>query len=471
MTDFSKTRPPDAALLAALKAVVGPAGYAEEASELAPHLTDWRGLYRGRTPLLLKPASADEVAEIVRLCAAARVAIVPQGGNTGLVGGSVPDATGKQVLLCLSRLNRIRALDPEDFTLTAEAGCILATVQEAAAQADRLFPLSLGAEGRCQVGGIISTNAGGTAVLRYGSMRDLVLGIEAVLPDGRIWNGLRRLRKDNTGYDLKQLFIGAEGTLGIVTAAVLKLFPRPHETITGIAAVKDPSRAVALLTMLRDATGEAVSSFELLSRNAITLATATIPGAADPLPGAPWCVLIELGVGSVELRLREAVESALARAIEEEVALDVVLATSDAQAKRLWHLREAIVEAQRLVGPSIKHDVSAPVSAVPDMLARADAAVEAVLPGVRPMPFGHLGDGNIHYNLLAPPEMSGEAFLALSGSLTRAVHDTVAALGGSISAEHGLGQLRREEILRYKSPLEMELMRRVKAAIDPVGIM
>ncbi len=471
MDQFPRTRSPDAALLDRLKALVGLAGYAQEESELAPHVTDWRGLYRGRTPLLLKPASTEEVAEIVRLCAAARVAIVPQGGNTGLVGGSVPDASGEQILLCLSRLNRIRALDPEDFTLTAEAGCILATVQEAAQRVDRLFPLSLGAEGRCQIGGVVSTNAGGTAVLRYGSMRELVLGIEAVLPDGRVWNGLRRLRKDNTGYDLKQLFIGAEGTLGIVTAAVLKLFPRPREIVTGIAAVKDPAAAVALLALLRAATGEAVSSFELLSRSAIALATATIPGAADPLPRAPWCVLIELGVGSQEIRLREAVESALARAIEEEIALDVVLSASEAQAKRLWHLREAIVEAQRLAGPSIKHDVSAPVSAVPDMLARADAAVEAVLPGVRPMPFGHLGDGNIHYNLLAPTEMGGEAFLTFSDSLTRAVHDTVAAMGGSISAEHGLGQLRREEILRYKSPLEMELMRRVKTAIDPLGIM
>ncbi|HSD34644.1 MAG TPA: FAD-binding oxidoreductase [Alphaproteobacteria bacterium] len=468
---MAKTRPPSAALLDRLKARVGPAGFLEEERDLAPYLTDWRGLYRGRTPLVLRPGSTEEAAEIVRLCAEARVAIVPQGGNTGLVGGSVPDAGGEQILVSMSRLNRIRALDAEDFTMTAEAGCVLADAQQAAAAADRLFPLSLGAEGRCQIGGVISTNAGGIAVLRYGSMRALVLGLEAVLADGSVWNGLRRLRKDNTGYDLKQLFIGAEGTLGLVTAAVLKLFPRPSETVTGLVAAPNAAAAVSLLARLRAASDDRVTSFELMSRASIDLAVAFVPETADPMPQAPACVLIELSSGSSGAGLREIVEAALADAIDAGLALDAVLAASEAQARRLWRLREAVPEAQRLSGPSVKHDISAPVSAVPELLARAGEAVEKVLPGTRPMPFGHVGDGNIHYNLLAPVGMSDEAFLAKSGDLTRAVHDVVAAIGGSISAEHGLGQLRRAEALHYKSAVEIDLMRRVKAALDPLGIM
>jgi FAD/FMN-containing dehydrogenase len=468
---MAKTRPPSAALLDRLKATVGPAGFLEEERDLAPYLTDWRGLYRGRTPLVLRPGSTEEAAEIVRLCAEARVAIVPQGGNTGLVGGSVPDAGGEQILVSMSRLNRIRALDAEDFTMTAEAGCVLADAQQAAAAADRLFPLSLGAEGRCQIGGVISTNAGGIAVLRYGSMRALVLGLEAVLADGSVWNGLRRLRKDNTGYDLKQLFIGAEGTLGLVTAAVLKLFPRPNETVTGLVAAPNAAAAVSLLARLRAASDDRVTSFELMSRASIDLAVAFVPETADPMPQAPACVLIELSSGSGGAGLREIAEAALADAIDAGLALDAVLAASEAQARRLWRLREAVPEAQRLSGPSVKHDISAPVSAVPELLARAGEAGEKVLPGTRPMPFGHVGDGNIHYNLLAPVGMSDEAFLAKSGDLTRAVHDVVAAIGGSISAEHGLGQLRRAEALHYKSAVEIDLMRRVKAALDPLGIM
>ena len=468
---MAKTRPPSAALLDRLKATVGPAGFLEEESDLAPYLTDWRGLYRGRTPLVLRPGSTEEAAEIVRLCAEARVAIVPQGGNTGLVGGSVPDAGGEQILVSMSRLNRIRALDAEDFTMTAEAGCVLADAQQAAAEADRLFPLSLGAEGRCQIGGVISTNAGGIAVLRYGSMRALVLGLEAVLADGSVWNGLRRLRKDNTGYDLKQLFIGAEGTLGLVTAAVLKLFPRPSETVTGLVAAPNAAAAVSLLARLRAASDDRVTSFELMSRASIDLAVASVPETADPMPQAPACVLIELSSGSSGAGLREIAEAALADAIDAGLALDAVLAASEAQARRLWRLREAVPEAQRVCGPSVKHDISAPGSAVPERLARAGEAVERVLPGTRPMPFGHVGDGNIHYNLLAPVGMSDEAFLAKSGDLTRAVHDVVAAIGGSISAEHGLGQLRRAEALHYKSAVEIDLMRRVKAALDPLGIM
>jgi FAD/FMN-containing dehydrogenase len=332
MAQNAKLRPPDPQLLRALKAAAGPRGIVEEEHELAPFTTDWRELYRGRTPLVVRPADTRQVAEILRLCSQAQVAVVPQGGNTGLVGGSVPDASGTQILLSLSRLNRIRAIDPEDFTITVEAGCVLQSVQEAAAQAERLFPLSLGAEGRCQIGGVISTNAGGTAVLRYGNMRDLVLGIEAVLPDGRIWNGLKRLRKDNTGYDLKQLFIGAEGTLGVVTAAVLKLFPRPRETVTGLAAVPNAQAAVALLAGLRAGSGDAVTSFELMARNAVALANSALPGTADPFPDAPWCVLIELASSSETLHLRAAAEKALADAMEAGLLLDATLAESEAQA-------------------------------------------------------------------------------------------------------------------------------------------
>ena len=457
-------------LLAELRAIVGDAAVLT-GGDLSAWEVDWRKRSRGRALAVVRPASTDEVAAVVKACAAHATPIVTQGGNTGLVGGSVPDASGSQIVLSLARMNRIRAVDAEDFTLTVEAGCVLAAVQAAAEEAGRLFPLSLGSEGQCQIGGLISTNAGGTAVLRYGSMRDLVLGLEAVLPDGSVWEGLRRLRKDNTGYDLKHLFIGAEGTLGVVTAAVLKLFPRPRDEVTALASVPDARAAVALLGHLREATGDWVSSFELMAHTAIDFAVRTLPGTADPFPDAPWCVLIELGAGSGHRNLRETAEEALAAAVEQGLALDAILAESQLQARRLWHLREAIPEAQRVSGPSVKHDVAVPVSAVPEMLERLGAAAEAVLPGVRPMPFGHVGDGNIHYNLLPPAGMPDAAFLARAGEITRAVHDGVAAMGGSISAEHGLGQLRREEILRYKSPTEMELMRRIKAALDPKGIM
>ena len=465
-------RVPDAALLARLKAAVGPQGFLQRPEDLAPHLEDWRGLYRGETPLLLRPATTAQTAEVVRICAEARAAIVPQGGNTGLVGGGIPDASGTQILLSLGRLNRIRAIDAANFTLTAEAGCILQRVQEAAEAADRLFPLSLGAEGRCQIGGVISTNAGGTAVLRYGNMRELVLGLEVVLPDGRIWNGLRALRKDNTGYDLKQLFIGAEGTLGIVTAAVVKLFSRPRETVTAFAALPDPGAALALLARFRAASGDRVTSFELIPRLAIDLALLHVPGTLDPVPGShPWYALIELDSGAQGAELRGLVEGVLAGASESGEVANATLAASAAQGRRLWHLREAIVEAQRQAGASVKHDVAVALSQVPDFLARATAAVDRELPGLSVIAFGHLGDGNIHFNLLQPDGMMGAAFLGRAGALTRIVHDIVGEMGGSISAEHGLGQLRRDEILRYKDPVEIELMRRLKAALDPNGIM
>ncbi|WP_119460046.1 FAD-binding oxidoreductase [Rhodospirillaceae bacterium SYSU D60014] len=462
---------PASDLLAAIKIAVGPQGWTDEPEVMAPHLTDQRGQFHGRAALLVRPDSTAAVAEVVRLCAEAGVPIVPQGGNTGLVGGATP-SEGGEILLCLSRLNRIRAVDALNYTMTVEAGCILQQVQEAAAAAERLFPLSLGAEGSCQIGGNLSTNAGGIAVLRYGNARELVLGLEVVLPDGRVWDGLRALRKDNTGYDLKQLFIGAEGTLGIITAAVLKLFPKPYERITAFAALDDLPSALELLTRCRAASGDAVTSFELIPRIGIDMALQHVAGTVDPLARpAPHYLLIELTATKPDSGLRAVLEQMLATALEDGLLLDATLAESGEQARRLWHLREAIVEAQKLAGGGIKHDVSVPVSRIPEFVDRAGRAVERALPGIRPVAFGHLGDGNIHFNLCQPTGMDREIFFARRPDLTRIVHDIAAGLDGSISAEHGLGQLKRDEIARYKSPVELDLMRRIKKALDPQDIL
>jgi FAD/FMN-containing dehydrogenase len=453
-------------------AIVGRDHCLAEPAAMAPYLTDWRGNFHGRARLVARPGSTAEVAALVQLCVAERVPVVPQGGNTGYMGGATPSGCGDAIVLALARMNRVRAIDAANYTMTVEAGCILQQVQEAAAAADRLFPLSLGAEGTCQIGGNLSTNAGGIAVLRYGNMRELTLGLEAVLPDGTVWEGLRALRKDNTGYDLKQLFIGAEGTLGVITAAVLKLFPRPRQRVTAFVAVRDVAAAVELLSRSRAATGDALTSFELIGRLGIDLALKHVPASLDPL-AAPhaFCVLIEATAGVPDSGLRAALEAALGTALEDGLVVDAVFAETEAQARRLWHLREAIVEGQRLEGGNMKHDVSVPVSRVAELIAKATAAAQAVLPGLRPVPFGHIGDGNIHFNLCPPLGMTAEAFLARTPHVTRAVHDVVAALDGSISAEHGLGQLKRDEIGRYKAALELELMAKVKRALDPLGIM
>jgi FAD/FMN-containing dehydrogenase len=370
------------------------------------------------------------------------------------------------------RLNRIRALDADNDTLTVEAGCTLAAVQEAAQAAGRLFPLSLASEGSCRIGGNLSTNAGGVQVLRYGNTRDLVLGLEVVLPDGRVWDGLRGLRKDNTGYDLKQLFIGAEGTLGIVTAAVLKLFPAIRSRATAWVAVPDPRAAVRLLGMLRAACGDRVSAFEIVGRAALELVLRHIPGARDPLAGAPaWTVLVELSDPALDAPLDARLEAVLGEACAQGLASDAAVAASGAQAQALWALREDISEAQRIEGVSIKHDVSVPVSRLPEFLERAGAALAARWPDIRVVAFGHIGDGNLHYNLSKPAADDNAVFIARTAEVNRIVHDLVCELGGSISAEHGLGQLKREEVLRYKPALEMELMRRVKQAFDPDGLM
>ncbi len=459
-------------LNARLRTIVGAANVLEAEADMAPFLSDWRGRYYGRARAVVRPGDTAEVAAVVAACAQAGVAMVPQGGNTGLCGGATPLVDGAAVVISLARMNRIRALDADNDTLTVEAGCTLAAVQEAAQAAGRLFPLSLASEGSCLIGGNLSTNAGGVQVLRYGNTRELVLGLEVVLPDGRVWDGLRGLRKDNTGYDLKQLFIGAEGTLGIVTAAVLKLFPAIRSRATAWVAVPDPRAAVRLLGMLRAACGERVSAFEIVGRTALGLVLQHIPGARDPLAGAPaWSVLVELSDPDVDAPLDAQLQAVLGEACAQGLAADAAVAASAAQAQALWALREDISEAQRIEGVSIKHDVSVPVSRIPEFLERAGAALAARWPDVRVVAFGHIGDGNLHYNLSKPAADDNAAFIARTAEVNRIVHDLVCELGGSISAEHGLGQLKREEVLRYKPALEMELMRRVKQAFDPAGLM
>jgi len=408
----------------------------------------------------------------VRCCAAARIPIVPQGGNTGLVGAAVPPEDGGAVVLSLGRMNRVRAIDPVDYTITVEAGCVLADIQRHAAEADRLFPLSLGAEGTCQIGGNLSTNAGGIAVLRYGTTRDLTLGLEVVLPDGQVWDGLRALRKDNTGYDLKQLFIGGEGTLGIITAATLKLFPRPREVETALLALARVEDAMTLFARARQASGDQLTAFELIPRLGLEIAMRHTPGVGDPMAApARWYALLEVSSSQTESGLRPALEAFLAEAMAQGLVQDGVVAGSGEQARALWRIREGMVEGQKHEGGSIKHDVSVPVSKVADFILQATAAVEALLPGIRPLAFGHVGDGNVHFNLSQPRGAETRVFLARWAEFNRLVHDIVRGFGGSISAEHGIGRLKRAELARCKSPLELELMRKLKRALDPAGLM
>jgi D-lactate dehydrogenase (cytochrome) len=457
-------------LLDRLAAIAGP-GNVLTGSDLAPYLEEERGLFHGAALAAVRPGSTAEVADVVRACAGAGVPMVPQGGNTGLCGGGVPPEHGRSVVISTERLNRIRHVDAIDFTLTAEAGCVLASLQQAAEQAGCLFPLSLGAEGSCRIGGNISTNAGGTNVLRYGNTRDLVLGLEVVLPDGRVWNGLKRLRKDNTGYALHHLFIGAEGTLGIVTAAVLKLFPAITERQTALVALPDPESALALLVRARRASGDCVTACELMPRIGLDLGLAHVEGLRDPFAVRhPWYLLLELS-SSRPGGLREALEAVLAEALADGSAVDAVLAESHDQRKALWRLRESIPEAQKREGGSIKHDVAVATSRVPEMIRRCTEAVEAALPGVRVVAFGHLGDGNTHFNLTQPAGGDRQAFLAEWGRMNRIVHDIVVGMDGSISAEHGIGRLKVDEMLHYKPAVDMDLMRRLKSAIDPLGLM
>ena len=459
-------------LLEKLTTIVGVNAIITDADALAPHLTDWRGRYRGDALAVVKPNSTEQVAAIVKLCAESGTAIVPQGGNTSLCGASVPSEKSNAIVLNLTRMNKIRAIDLDNNTITVEAGCVLAQLQQIAHDHQKLFPLSLAAEGSCTIGGNLSTNAGGTAVLRYGNTRELTLGLEVVLPSGEVWSGLRGLRKDNTGYDLKQLFIGAEGTLGIITAAVMKLFPQPKSNATAFVGLTSPSQALTLFNQLRANCAERLTGFELISRVCLDFVLRHIPNTVDPLATPyPWYVLVELSESAASLNAGDMLEQELGVALEQSAAVDAVAAKSTAQGRALWALRENISEAQRCEGASIKHDISVPISAVPEFVTRASAALEAAFHGIRIVAFGHMGDGNLHFNVSRPLAQSDTEFFAQAHRINEIVHDLVHAMNGSISAEHGLGQLKREEIIRYKSKLELDLMRAVKRAWDPLGIM
>ena len=436
-------------ILLRLAELIGERHVLVDPSDIAPFLVDWRGRYRGTALCVVRPGNTAEVAAVVRLCHEAGIAIVPQGGNTGLCGGATP--IGGEIVVSLARLNQVRSIDADNNSICVDAGCTLQLVQEAAAAVDRLFPLSLAAEGSATIGGNLSTNAGGVQVLRYGNARDLALGIEVVLPDGQVWNGLRSLRKDNTGYDLKHLFIGAEGTLGVITAATLKLFPRPVSQATAWVAIPDPRSGIRLLGRLRAVVGDNVTAFELVSREALGLVVRHIPNAKSPMPDSyEWHLLVELS--GTQAGLSEVLSSALEDAMSEGLISDAAVAMSEAQAAAFWRLRENIAEAQRLEGLSIKHDISVPVSQIPEFIQRADEVLKRRFPDLRIVCFGHIGDGNLHYNQSIADTQSNEQFIAQTPSVNRLVHDIVNDLGGSISAEHGLGQLKRDEIRLYVRP-------------------
>jgi len=460
------------AFLDACRAAIGAPHVLEANADKAGYLTDQRGRFTGRALAVLRPGSTDEVAALVRLCAQHQVPIVPQGGNTGLVLGSVPDQQGNAVVLSTRRLQRVRAVDPINNTMTVEAGCILQTLQQQAAAVDRLFPLSLAAEGSCTIGGNLSTNAGGTGVLRYGNTRELCLGLEVVTAQGEIMSSLRGLRKDNTGYDLRDLFIGAEGTLGIITAAVMKLHAQPRARITALTALDTPAQALRLLQLAQARCGPALTGFELMSDLCLDLVCKHIP--AQRLPFAQrhrQYVLLELSAHDTEARARAMLEELAGAALEQGMIDDAVIAASLAQSQALWALRENISMAQAHEGKNIKHDISVPISRIADFIAHTDALVQDIAPGCRMVTFGHLGDGNLHYNVSPPAGVPDTAFLARQADINRVVHDSVDRFGGAISAEHGLGALKREEIRRYKSPVEMQLMRAIKTALDPQGLM
>ncbi|ANX05656.1 FAD-binding oxidoreductase [Immundisolibacter cernigliae] len=458
-----------AGLLARLAATPG-CDWRTDADAMAPYLAEQRGLYRGAALAVALPQDTAAVSALVRACARLDLALVPQGGNTGLCGGAVAQDAARQVVVSLERLDRIRAIDPANFTLTAEAGCIVQRVREAAADENRLFPLSFGADGSARLGGALSTNAGGTNVLRYGNARELTLGLEVVLADGQVWDGLTALRKDNTGYDLKQLFIGAEGTLGIITAAVVKLFPLPRETATAWLACPSVEACVAVFGRLRDASGDAVTGCELLSRTALDFVLRHMPGARDPLDApARWYLLVELTSSSASAGLATALEAVLEQCLNNGQISDAAVAASARQAAEFWRLREGVAEVQRHEGASIKNDVAVPVSAVPAFVAEASAAVQVACPGLRVCAFGHIGDGNLHFNLSQPVGMPVEQFLAQWDTLTGLVNAVVARHRGSISAEHGIGLLKRDALAQHEPAVAIDLMRRVKAALDPQG--
>ena len=443
-----------------------------EGEDTAPFLTDWRGIWRGKALAVAQPDTVEGVAAIVRWCAERGIALVPQGGNTGMSGGATPDADGKALVLSLARLARIRAIDPVNDTITLDAGCILANVQQSAEQADRLFPLSLAAEGSCTIGGNLATNAGGTGVLRYGNARDLCLGIEVVTAQGEIWDGLRGLRKDNSGYDLRDLYIGSEGTLGVITGAVMKLFPRPTSLTTCFVACPSIKAATTILARLKARYDSQLTGFEILTDQCLALVEAHVPGCRSPLSArAPWYALIELASFDPDIDMHDAMEGLLASAFEEGLLDDATIAASLSQRDDFWRLRESIAEAQGAIGKTIKHDISLPISRIDEFIAKTLPAIAGRWPDMLPVVFGHLGDGNLHFNFSPVAGSDQDAFLAEQDELNSIVHDMVVALGGSISAEHGLGVLRRDEAARFKSPVEMGLICAIKGALDPRGIL
>jgi FAD/FMN-containing dehydrogenase len=459
-------------LIARFAEIVGERHALTDATDIAPFVTERRGLWPGRTSLVLRPGSVDEVSRILRLASKTRTPVVPQGGNTGLVGGQMPDRSGREIVLSLSRLDKVREVDTRSNTITAEAGVILEKLHAAADAAGRLFPLTLASQGSCQIGGNLSSNAGGTGVLAYGNARELCLGVEVVLPTGEVLDDLRKLKKDNTGYDLKNLFVGAEGTLGVITAAVLKLFPRPKGREVAWAGMVSPEHALKLFGLALDRAGSALTAFELIGATPLSFARKHAPDAARPLDGDwPWHVLMEISSGRSAEDARALVEDILSSALEDATIGDATITSSLAQAAAFWKLRETISEVQKLEGGSIKHDISVPVAAIPEFIARGGEAVASVLPEARVVCFGHMGDGNLHYNISQPAGADTEAYMALYRKMNKAVHDVVRSLNGSISAEHGIGQLKRDELLATAPPVGLDLMRRVKAAFDPAGIM
>lgn len=470
MNDEAPHLPP--VLAERFAAIVGERYALRAAGDIAPHVSELRGLFAGRTELVLRPGSVEEVSRIMALASETGTPIVPQGGNTGLVGGQMPDRNGRQVVLSLSRLNRIREVDLASNTMTVEAGVILQHVQEEADAADRLFPLSLGSQGSCQIGGNLSSNAGGTGVLAYGNARDLCLGLEVVLPTGEVLDDLRKLKKDNTGYDLKDLFVGAEGTLGIITAAVLKLFPKPKGREVAWLGVASPQDALRLFGQALEKAGSALTGFELCARVAVEFASRHVAGNIAPLAGEhDWYVLMEISSGRSPEDARSLIEDVLGHGLEQGLVADAVIAENLAQAAAFWRLRETMSEAQRPEGVSIKHDISVPVAEIPAFIDQAGRAVLAAAPGARLVTFGHMGDGNLHYNISQPPGPPDEAFKARYREINDIVHDIVRSFGGSISAEHGIGQMKRDELVATAPPVATELMRRIRRAFDPAGIM
>jgi FAD/FMN-containing dehydrogenase len=459
-------------LIARFAAIVGERYALTDPSDTAPYTTERRGLFGGRTGLVLRPGGVEEVSRVLRLATETRTPVVPQGGNTGLVGGQMPDRSGGEIVLSLSRLDRIREVDSLSNTVTAEAGVVLQRLHEAADGANRLFPLTLASQGSCQIGGNLSSNAGGTGVLAYGNARELCLGVEVVLPTGEVLDDLKKLKKDNTGYDLKNLFVGAEGTLGVITAAVLKLFPKPKGREVAWAGLSSPEDALTLFGLAEARAGTALTAFELIGATPLSFAVRHFPGAVKPLAGDwPWHVLIEISSGRSSEDARGLAEDILTAGLEAEMVGDATIAASLAQAAAFWQLRESLSDAQRPEGASIKHDISVPVASIPAFIARAAEAVRSISPGARIACFGHMGDGNLHYNISQPVGADAEAFLALYRPMNKAVHDVVRSFDGSISAEHGIGQLKRDELLATTPPVAIDLMRRVKAAFDPAGIM